>query len=68
MLINVEQLRKKKYLETGGEYCPFCNSRNIMTLGNLEADCGGADQEVECHDCGKIWLDVYELVDVDLER
>jgi len=58
---------KKEYLERKGENCPYCNSRNIMGIENIQADGEGAHQSVECHDCGKLWKDIYKLVDVTEE-
>jgi len=58
--------QKKAYLESEGSKCPFCKSANI---------CGGVThsakyydayvQEVHCNECGKAWIDIYTLTDVE---
>lgn len=44
-----------------GNFCPDCASRNIETCGTPEFDSGVASQQVECHDCGGTWKDIYTL-------
>ena len=59
----ITEAQKKKYVANGGVNCPVCNSENIEG-SHMEADAGGAWQEVYCSDCGENWQDVYRLVDV----
>ena len=57
--------QKKEYIDNFGLVCPYCHSRNIEELGTIEFDDDGAPkQDVECHDCGKLWENIYELVNV----
>ena len=58
-------INKKRYLAEGGGVCLHCESRNIMALEQIQGDDGGASCQVECHDCGRIWTDIYKLVDVE---
>ena len=51
---------RRKYIEGGGVACPFCGSENIEG-GSVEIDCGFANQNVGCADCGAEWLDYYVL-------
>lgn len=56
---------KEKYLKKGGVRCPYCNSDNINTIGSLLEKYGKAAQDVQCLSCGKMWIDIYTLSDVE---
>ena len=58
---------KKKYLDSGGSICPYCESSQIEG-GSIEIDGQQAWQKVSCLDCEKDWDDIYNLVDVDLRE
>jgi len=49
----------QEYVDSGGNHCLFCGSENIVAAGFADAG-----EPVECLDCGKTWLDCYELVSV----
>jgi transposase-like protein len=53
---------KKKYLKTGGENCPFCQSEH-MEGGPVDIDGAHAHQEVSCPNCNAVWKDTYTLTD-----
>ena len=58
---------KQQYLNEGGVRCPYCRSgdlecRPITINGNL------AHQKVNCHTCGKTWLDIYTLTNILAEN
>jgi len=56
--------QKAEYLKNKGFICPFCGSRNI-SADNPELTDYGVDVDVSCADCGRSWIDVYSLTDVD---
>jgi len=59
------ETKKDNYIKNPHE-CPHCKSKNIMSLGNFENDENWVSVEVECHDCGKLWKEIYTLNDVNL--
>jgi len=50
------------YLENDGEVCPYCESRNIYRLTQINPETRVSD--VECHDCGKMWHETYKLTGI----
>lgn len=44
-----------------GSRCPYCQSGNIMAVEQVQCDGPEGTQAVECHDCGKLWYDLWEL-------
>lgn len=56
----MKKMSQKKYVEQDGIHCPFCDSTNLCG-DSVEIDGGGATQPVSCNDCGKRWIDCYEL-------
>jgi ribosomal protein S27E len=52
----------KRFLEGKGNHCPFCQSINIDII-HSEQD----THEVECHDCGEIWLECLTVTGLLLE-
>jgi len=59
-----KKLNEKKYLESGGNICPYCGSDDLNT-GNVQTDSGIAWQDVECDGCGSEWRDLYTLTGVE---
>lgn len=57
--------QKKKYVEQGGVNCPCCGSKDIGTETALRSDAGTVWQDVKCNSCGELWIDKYDLVDVE---
>jgi hypothetical protein len=55
---------KSEYLALGGSGCPYCRASEI-NAGALNVDHGGIEQKVECEKCGRAWVDIYKLIDVD---
>lgn len=51
---------EKKYMDSEGSRCPYCDSENI-TADPIEADAGCASGDVRCKDCEKSWKDYYSL-------
>ena len=54
-------MNERAYLESGGSICLDCGSSNISG-GQMDFD--SETREVECNDCGSVWLDIYKLVGV----
>ncbi|MHA1952444.1 MAG: hypothetical protein ACW96U_00670 [Candidatus Heimdallarchaeaceae archaeon] len=57
-------MNKSKYLESGGDHCPFCVSRNIAEQEDVETVGVIAWQWMECYDCGEEWKNEYKLVNI----
>lgn len=51
----------QKY-EKSYNQCPFCESPNIEAHKINIPDNDITTQDIECHDCGKQWRDIYKLV------
>ena len=52
----------KQYLKSETT-CPYCGGQDI-TGSSVEVEAGGAYQTITCEECGKSWLDIYKLVDI----
>ena len=50
-----------EYVENSGMLCPYCGSEDI-SAGDCGIDGLLVSIDVECHDCEKEWLDMYDLV------
>lgn len=48
--------QKKKYIESGGDHCPYCGSKDIEGTGDRDAD----SNQIECLNCEKTWFDKFE--------
>lgn len=59
--------RVKFYLDNKGMKCPFCKSRTLDTIGDLEVSHSDAVvfQSIQCKNCLKTWTDIYELVEFE---
>ena len=55
--------RKADYLATGGNRCPYCHSERIES-GPVETSHLGYSAIVDCHECGRVWTDIYSVTDV----
>ncbi|MFA5346539.1 MAG: hypothetical protein WC294_00210 [Methanoregula sp.] len=49
-----------RYIQSGGNFCPFCESGNIEGCSR-DSDDGYTTQLVICSDCQSQWQDFYEL-------
>lgn len=54
----------KKYIESGGAHCPFCESDKIAA-GPYEADGLTVYSNVTCRSCGEEWIDEFTLSGVE---
>ena len=50
-----------QYVERSSR-CPYCDHDKIESSGNLEVEGNTVFQDIECHTCGAMWTDQYELV------
>ena len=55
---------KAKYVENGGETCPFCGSIDIES-DTLSVDGNVAYANVLCENCNEEWIDVFTLTGID---
>jgi len=55
---------KQSYVEANGNYCPYCNSKEIEGTGNTNVDDYGVDTGVRCLACERDWKDFYILSDI----
>ena len=62
--MKLTRVRKRKYIDEGGNKCPFCGSEELEGK-RYEADSTVAWREVECVNCKKRWEDVYTLSDIE---
>ena len=59
-----KRFKEKKYMERGGNICPYCSSEDIDGE-RIEADGNIAWTQVNCNNCGSIWRDLYNLIGVE---
>lgn len=52
-------MSQEEYVAKAGELCPFCHSKNILRISNINPETGIS--EVECHDCGRLWYETYTI-------
>lgn len=59
--------QKEKYLKKYGNVCPYpsCKSEDLRTIGRPKADGKHASQDIQCLGCGKMWIDIYTLSDIE---
>lgn len=63
----MEKYNKQQYLDEGGVKCPYCGNDNLE-CETITTDDNFIHRKVNCHVCGKTWLDVYTLTDILLEN
>jgi C4-type Zn-finger protein len=59
---------KKRHLQSAGQdCCPYCKE-DLLEYGDYEelspVEDGTIEQIVGCEKCGRRWMDVFKLVDV----
>lgn len=61
-----EQKAARDYVERGSHDCPYpdCDSE-FVTGGSVDIDCENASQKCICDKCGRSFIDIYRLVDVE---
>ena len=63
--MKLTKVRKKKYMDNGGNICPYCGSTEVSVSGGFNADDLHGWRDAVCGDCKKEWTDVYTLVDIE---
>lgn len=58
--MDIDDAMSQKYIEDGGNHCPFCGSDELEWIM-----CGSYWNQVECRDCGEKWHEVYELAFIE---
>ena len=53
--LSLTKNEKQAYVNSGGTYCPYCNSKHVDY---------GTDNKVTCFVCKRHWKDVYVLSDI----
>lgn len=64
--IEIPLTREQKYLQSRGNHCPCCGSKEISGDSGFDADDGSATQEASCDVCNATWDDTYTLSFVDI--
>jgi transposase-like protein len=64
-IMKLTRVKKKKYMDKGGNECPFCGSTKVEVSRSFDADGLSAWRDVSCIDCKKEWTDVYTLTDIE---
>jgi len=54
--------QRDKYLKRHGIRCAYCDSEDLETLGRPISNDGRITQ---CSGCGRIWMDIYTLSDIE---
>ena len=55
----------KKYLESGGLHCRYCNSSNIsMSHKHADGSSGEIYLSERCDACGKCWTSRYKQIGI----
>ena len=62
--MSLSKQQKNQYLLSGGEHCPYCGSDNIAS-GEFNTDGDSAWRTPDCVICGRVWREVYTMVDVE---
>jgi transposase-like protein len=57
-------ISKSKYIESGGAYCPRCESVELLVYDIQSDDDGIAEQSIHCEDCSLTWINEYVLTDI----
>jgi len=60
------QDRKNRYIKSDPFFCPFCEGRAIEHSSKFESEFDQAYREIKCNDCGKIWVEIYHLFDIEV--
>ena len=52
----------KNYVKHGGVACPYCDSEYLEMAKEINIDIGIAWVSINCIDCGKEWINQFDLV------
>ena len=58
---------ERRYLKSGGDFCPFCGSSNLVG-GDVDfLDGGVIVRDVCCENCDNEWTDLYKLTGIEYD-
>jgi len=60
-MVKLTQEQRFLYIERNGSTCPYCESDNIVTTGEVDISWIYGYQSIACRDCDEEWEDVYKL-------
>jgi len=64
----MDELIKQHYIKHP-YLCPFCNDeKGWLNVGDRWADMNIISQRVECYECHKSWVEIYQLTDIEEEE
>lgn len=63
----LSQAKIKRYIKSGGVYCPYCGSENLDEFGQ-DYDETGIYKYIRCLTCDERWTDTYKLIDMTPEE
>ena len=64
----LSEASKKKYIETCGSECPFCNYWDIVPAQLVTDGYDMVTCLIFCRKCGKRWNEEYKLVNITEEE
>jgi transposase-like protein len=44
--------------------CPYCQSENIGII-DRDSELDFISQKCKCQDCSKVWVEIYQLTDIE---
>ena len=56
----------KRYIESGGDHCPFCGDWDIEGAA-ITVEAGVACQAMGCNQCDSAWFNYYHLDHIAVE-
>lgn len=59
--------QREAYLTKRGVACPYCGNTDIEGAVTESDHDGSYRQRITCHVCGKQWVDVYTLTEIEEE-
>jgi len=60
-----KNFKEKKYMDEGGNVCPYCESTDVKAFGQVQVDGASGYQSAMCNQCESEWTDVYTLTGVE---
>lgn len=57
-----------EYVARDGEYCPYCKGTDTTDTGDLLCSDGYFERPMYCGECGKRWIEIYQLSNIQERR
>jgi len=64
--MGITKEKKEEYLDSGGMFCPYCDSTSVHAVGGVDVEGNVGTQLVKCNDCTRMWNDIYKLINIVL--